>query len=301
MLLEGLAAHSLNFDSKRFEEFGNSLKKLGADSEEATDEASVLLIAGFALRMLQEHGEAAGAHYRERLREMREITTLLSAALVDLAAVAPDLQVRMAEIESELADAEQIGPAKARLEEWLAEIRAGAVCRQDEGTAVWPAGGTDPVTGLADADSVSRALGHVWSRRDECYVAVLTLDRLETINLRFGIRAGDQMLQALARRTGEALSGEDRLFRWRGPCLLILMTREAPESHVSIEVSRLANNRSDAPMTFREREAIVPLSASWDLFALSRYRAPDELLRQIGNLTGTRTRSGRRVLAATAV
>jgi GGDEF domain-containing protein len=302
VLLQGIALHSFNFDAERFVTFGSAVRKVRAEFENASDEATALLAAGAAIRLLEEHSQAAEIHTRSRQRDMEAITAMLSETLLQVSGASQETMVRLKQIERDIAasfSAEEIGVARAKLAGCLAEMRTTAFAESREPRPPnWPSGENDPVTGLPDARSAAIAINSIWDRRDAYYAALLTLERLDTINLRFGVRAGDQIFLLMSQRIAQALGNGDMLFRWRGPCLLLLLPRQAPESHVAAEVSRLATTRTENSMAFRDREVIVPISIAWNLVPLAGLETLEDLMRQTGEFPGNRSRGGRRVLAA---
>jgi GGDEF domain-containing protein len=300
VLLQGIALHTFNFDPAQFPAFEKTIRKVRSDFEQAPDEATALLAAGAAIRVLEDHGNAAERHCSARYREMQSVVTLLANTLVEVAGAAPEVKGRIKAIGSEITlatDGETLAAARRSLEACLAELRAESLALSETEPS-GPSPEKDAVTGLPDAGCAARALNSVWSRRKDYYLAVLALERIETINLRFGFQAGDQMLLQLSQHVAQQLTPEDRLFRWRGPCLVILVHRRVPEALVTAELNRLATARLETGMMFREREVLVPASVSWNLFPLSGQSSAEDLVRQINDFAANRFRSGRRVLAA---
>ena len=300
VLLQGIALHTYNFDPAQFEAFDNAIRKVRHEFEHAPDEATALLSAGAAIRLLEEHGDAAEQHWRSRQHEFQSAMALLSDTLLDLAGAAPEAAVRIRGIETDIALACNSGSAVAarlKLEACLAEVRAEvAAARVPENAG--PVQERDSVTGLPDPACAARALNFVWNRRKDYYVAILALERIETINLRFGFHAGDRMLQQFSQHVAQHLTPEDQLFRWRGPCLAMLLHRREPEPVVTGELNRLTGTRLETGLVFREREVMVPVSVSWNLFHVNGAGSLEELVRQMNEFAASRTRAGRRVLAA---
>lgn len=302
ILLQGIGLHTFNFDEARFLAFGKSLRKIRMEFERASDEATALLAAGAAIRMLEEHSEAAAHHGTSLRQEMAGVLELLSNTLLEVAHAAPETTLLLKGLEKELAtagSAELMAISRERLAACLTEVRAAALAAPlNRKSGPGQEAETDGVTGLPDPGYATRAAISIWNRRQDYYVAVLALERLETINLRFGFKAGDQMLLMLSQHVTRHLTADDLLFRWRGPCLGMLIERQIPEAIVAAEITRIATTRLEAPMMFREREVIVPISISWNLLPLSSILNAEDLVRQMNDFAGSRSRSGRHVLAA---
>jgi GGDEF domain-containing protein len=104
--------------------------------------------------------------------------------------------------------------------------------------------------------------------------------------MRFGFRAGDEIL----RHVGEHLSGffaESRLlFRWRGPYLLGLIGKKA-DPRISLELQRLASMRLQHSLTTRGRELTLPISMNWTLIPLEA-KSVEGMIHNLDELTTRR-------------
>jgi diguanylate cyclase (GGDEF)-like protein len=89
---------------------------------------------------------------------------------------------------------------------------------------------TDPLTGLANR----RALAESATRRSECLVLLVDVDRFKAINDRHGHEVGDRVLVAVAgllARFAEARGGE--VGRWGGEEFLLLLPQVAQDGAIS--------------------------------------------------------------------
>ena len=68
------------------------------------------------------------------------------------------------------------------------------------------------------------------------------------------------MLQ-FAQDVAQRLSGDDKLFRWRGPALVAVLNRPGKTNDVRIEVSRLVGQRREQAVQIRERTVLPPVAA----------------------------------------
>ena len=79
--------------------------------------------------------------------------------------------------------------------------------------------GLDPATGLPDRAAAEEAILRVYAADTPACVGVVVVDRLTTLNLRFGNKVGDGILRHYADTLRQQLPAEDQLFRWNGPAL----------------------------------------------------------------------------------
>jgi len=84
VLLQGIALHSYNFDAEQFVTFGNAVRKVRAEFEQIADETAALLAAGAAIRLMEQHGEAAELHWKARQQEMEAVVGMLTETLVEI-------------------------------------------------------------------------------------------------------------------------------------------------------------------------------------------------------------------------
>ena len=303
VLLQGIALHGFNYEPAAFAAFEKSIRKLRADFDHVTDEATALLLTGAAIRRLEEHNAAAEQYLTARRNEEAAVVALLSETLLQVTKAGPETMVRVKEIERDISLAtsiEEMAAARGRLEACLAVLREGSGAGKEASLPETGRGeaGTDPITGLPDARCATTAIAEIWHRRNDSHAAVLAPERIESINMRFGFQAGDQVLLFLGQHVARQLAAGDRLFRWRGPCLLLLMERPLPEAFVTAELGRLAPARVETALSFREREVLVPVSAAWTLFPLRGMSSPDELIQKLNEFAGSRSLGGRRTIAA---
>jgi GGDEF domain-containing protein len=306
VLLQGIAIHGFNYEPAVFASFENSIRKLRADFERATveqarDETDALMVVLSAIRLLEEHNESAARHVAARQNEFEAVVGMLSETALQIARAAPEVMVRVKEIERDIArssNIEAMSAARARLTSCMEDLRAEALADPQHQLGNSSGDQIDQVTGLPDARHAATAFSKVWNRRMEYYAAVFSLERLEAVNLRFGFQAGDQMLAILGGHIAQHLMPGDQLFRWRGPCLVMLMERRVAEPLVATELGRIAPARLESAIAVREREVMVPISASWNLLPLNSFSNPEELARKLNEFAAGRPRVARKFAAA---
>jgi len=293
LLLQGISLHAFQFDPGATEAFQLSIRKLRTDLELVDDEDSALLMAAAAIRLLEENNRAAESHLQSRQNELEKVVALLSDALLDVSGSTEETMVQIKEIERDIARARGVGAlatGRARMAAAVAGIRAASRATTEIEATL---GETDGVTGLPDSSHGAAAIAEVWKHRTDYYVGIFAAERLETINLRFGFQAGDQVLQTLSQHIAQHTAAGDQLFRWRGPCIVKLFRRRAPEAHVTSEMARTAASRLELALSIGDRDAIVSISTAWRLFPLQDARSLEQLVGGLNEFAATRTRASR--------
>lgn len=282
MLLQGIALHSFESASAEAMAFQTAIRKVRGDFEKVEDQDSTLLLAGAAIRLMEDYNDGIRRHSQAKQNEFEAAIGLLTEALLEVAHAGADTLVGFKEIERDLAAAsslEALRSARERLAGAVEEVRE-EVSNPLRKCGI-PRGEVDRSTGLPDHGFAAGAIAEIWHSRDDYYAVVFTAERLETINMRFGFLAGDQILKMLSRNVAKSLTPDDRLFRWRGPCVMALIRRDAPEALVAADLARIAMARMEHAITLGEREVMLTISTSWNLFPLRTADGIEELLRQM--------------------
>lgn len=291
ILLQGIALHSYDADSTSASEFQTGIRKLRNDFEKADDEDAALLLAGSAIRLMDEHNGKSFLRERCRQMELEAAVGLVSEALLDVTRAGDETAGKFRDLQQELVSAQDMAglqSAKERLAELVAAVRDDAAHPLKACSSKIPEGKADPVTGLPDYGFAATAIAEVWADREDYYAALFAAERLEAINSRFGFQAGDGVLQVLSEHTARNLGPGDRLFRWRGPCLMALMKRDASEGMVASEMARLTLAKMEHAITLKGRDVLLPVSTSWNLLSLGAASGLEELLGRMNAFAASR-------------
>jgi GGDEF domain-containing protein len=240
-------------------------------------------IAGLAVQALDEYSSDCRQRFERSLQAWRDIVRILlhrvdpPASLVadlDEAVLPGEVDALRARIETCLAEpAENAEPSaipQAELTRLSSRIYADSTLED-----------ADSATGLPGSRVAAKAISAIWESREHRYLVAFVLQRLESINVRFGSQAGDQIMQAYSQRLAQSLGSSDQLFRWSGTCLLALITREVPEALVAAEIARTSAGRLEKSITVRDREVIVPVSPVWSVFALQDYSGVEDVCHRV--------------------
>jgi GGDEF domain-containing protein len=101
------------------------------------------------------------------------------------------------------------------------------------------------------------------------FVVIAVCSRVQAVNARFGYTVGDRMLGAFAEHFKKGLSARDQLFRWQGPALVALLERAERIERVRTEIRQFADVKFDKTTEVGQRTVLIPISASWSIFALA--------------------------------
>ncbi len=294
LLFQGIALYSFSFDTVEFEIFQRAMRKLREEIAAVDDEDSALILAGSAIRTLEEHSSASETAITARQDEMEAALALVSDSLLKVGHISEALALELKESERDVASArkpEDAATARARLSRCLEEIRI-SVLRRNEGallcSQIYQDNEIDALTGLPDSRKAIDAISAAWDRRDHYNAAVFGVRRFDTINARYGFKAGDEVLRVMSSSLADVF--QDHLFfRWRGPYLLALIDKTSSESVVAPELKRLAAARLQHTIALKDREVMLTISIAWKLVPLEA-KSIEDMIHQLDELTTIRLR-----------
>lgn len=297
VLLEGIALHALPSSPQELAAFVETIADLSYEVQTSTSPERTVILAGAAVRSLADHNRAVRELFGSRqqeLEEMRQVIDILAGFLTRAGLVNRETADMIGKILASSAIATRGFTAPRNLE--LSALRTQlSECLSDSldmaKHIVAPPAEDDPATGLPGSGAAMTALASCWGRRTEMCAAVFGVERMASINARFGFGAGDELLRKLSAYLSEALGPADRLFRWRGPHLLALMPRDIALGSPRMEVSRIAAWRSEHALNVRNREALVSVSLFWEIFPLGDFTGIGDLIPAIDEFLAGKPRA----------
>lgn len=126
----------------------------------------------------------------------------------------------------------------------------------------------DEVTGLPTRSAAKELLAEQLQMPGRKYVIIAVVNRINSINTRFGQDVGDQVLKAVSEFVRSKLSSADGLFRWHGGALVALLRREQPIECIRADIRKISQLRLEKMFDVGGRRVMVPLSASWQVLPL---------------------------------
>lgn len=146
----------------------------------------------------------------------------------------------------------------------------------------------DSTTGLPDRAGAEEAILRAYAADTPACVGVLAVDRLTTLNLRFGNKIGDEILRHYAETLRQQLPSEDRLFRWGGNALVALLLRPARIEQVRREFGRLVDTGYEHTVNTPSRLVHLPILPRWAVWPMMA--SPALLIQKLDSFASTQTR-----------
>ncbi len=280
LLLDASADHAAELDPEECAFYRSALRKVKEGFLNYSAVEDIATLGGGAAKSIATYNESVEKYHRGHDFELRGIVSIMGAALRRLSAGAETASQNLRRVERDLARASQIDDIRLlksklaatledicheaeRQEVLSTELRADLADLPASVATPDPSGGTQQLREAEEAISQAAAAGN------HCLVVVV-LERLETINARFGYEVGDQILHVFSKHVTESFPAPDQVFRWRGPCFVAIVSRPAGIEAVRTEVRRLTSARLEHSVDNGGRSMLLTVARSATVLPLGR-------------------------------
>ena len=298
LLLEGIIRSALPYDREEYSEFRATLEGLTSVIEHSQD-GDQLVAAG------EQVCEALGSYNRgvQRMQaaqtvELRCMIEMLGKALAGLAEAGGQSVQALQNIRAQVENARQLDDIRvlrARLGDSLKAISEEAKLQRERNAktlhkaeeAAMAAASHPPnleidrVSGLPNGRKAEKEISTHLSSDSRFFAAVFVVERLESINLRYGYSTGDHLLEAFSRHLLSNLTPKDQIYRWRGPSFLVLLERSSAVPIVRAEVGRFASGRQEHTLEIDGRPIKLPITCAWSVIPLAGCEMASQACQQI--------------------
>jgi GGDEF domain-containing protein len=287
IIFDGLVNSAVRSDESEYADLRAELKQIESTIDEDFTTERLLAAAGDAIHSLEEYNQRTTRFIRQQGAELRKMIGMLSESILRIGDSSERSQQALEGIQSNLKQArglEDLQKLKARLGTCLEQLCVEALRqKEDSKTAIAELrqhidhtevpvpylAEVDPVTGLPGRGAAEAALREAASQPGRKYIGILALDRLQSINARFGAGIGDQVLAELARHTQRSLTPGDGIYRWTGPALLTIMPRQCTIDRMRLDVKPVFSKCLDKEFDVGGRNVLIPVSPAWAVFGLA--------------------------------
>jgi GGDEF domain-containing protein len=298
LLLEGIARHALAFDREEYREFREALQRMASALETTQSPDDLRAIAEAGCEAMANYNREAQRVQGAQTVELRCMIEMLSQTLVELAEAGGQSVQALQSIQKQIEGAthlDDIRLLRARLGDSLKSIsdeanrqglRNAELLRQAKEAVRIAAGArrdadVDRVSGLPSVEKAQYQISARLGTDTGYFAAVFVVERVDSVNLRYGVAAGDRLLQVFSRHLASKLSPKDEVFRWRGPAFVALLKRTESAGGVRAELARFASDRHEQLLEVDGSPIKVALGCAWTLLRLAECKIADEACRQI--------------------
>ncbi len=300
LFLQGIQLHACQTDELEYGRFRDDLDRMLKSVGAAATSGDVILATGAAIQAMSDYNQQIARALRGQTVELQSIVKMLGDSLQTVMGGGERQVGRLQAIELQIQRTSQLDDLrvlKSRLEDCLGDLRETIATEREHTAKVQetihagiekgnaalasPSTALDPSTGLPGRAAAEAALEAAWAERRKCFAAVFTVNRVETINDRFGHAAGDRILMLFSQHLSQNLSAADTVYRWRGPAFLVLLDRNVAADAVRAEVARIGSTRLEENVQVGSRMVFLPVSANSSVLPLHECHSFEEVLQKL--------------------
>jgi len=138
----------------------------------------------------------------------------------------------------------------------------------------------DPLTGLPTRAEAEIFLAGV--QGDRCvFAAPLRIERFSFLNQRFSKSLADAVLQYYAVFLAQEISPDDRLYRWSGPCFVVMVEEHTSLPSARRYVSGFASTRLEQAFHHQGRSSVLFVTANWTVIPVCPQDSPKGVVAKI--------------------
>jgi hypothetical protein len=215
LLLQLIELHAIEGDALDYAQFRSGIHEIASRFSENTPSEEILVISGEVATSLKEYAERTTRFVKAQSAEYQRMLNMLTETIAATTQASDRTVDRLRGVERKLEKAcvlEDVRLLRMQLHECLASIREEIQSQQlraaDPSRCVQPRTGTggvqpvlapvletDPITGLPGRALAESALQNASIKGGPYWAAVIVVDRIASINSRFGYAVGDRLLR----------------------------------------------------------------------------------------------------------
>jgi diguanylate cyclase (GGDEF)-like protein len=301
ILIRGIALHAIDGDPNDLKELQQRMSGIAGTLTVDSSPDDLLVGIGKTLRALEEYNRRAAVIFKGQVEELRGMLSTMTATVIFITSSSESSVKQLSVIESKLQRAntlEDTRQIKAHLTECLTLVRSESLRLQTESRtkintlkqdvdrlssrlkSVTVEDSYDPVTGLPNRNAAEEAIAAKIATGKEFLAVLFMLDRLASINGRFGRLVGDDILVSGAQTLAQKLSGTT-LYRWTGPAFVAVFDPSVNLAQAETRATQAASMRLEKNIEADNRSVLIVITASCHLQRVSGKIAPDAVFRSM--------------------
>jgi GGDEF domain-containing protein len=286
LLLEKIGSEAALGDPLEFEDFTKNLERIRESVADAATPETLIVSIGSAVQAMAGHKQRVSRFIERQRREIQTMVSMLTKTVAKLSGDNTRFAQSFREIGEKLENAvglEDLQELKARLSDCLRDFH-DETCKQKAETEEMiaalqqevdrsrennePLLDADPATGLLRQDAAEATMLKNLKAGIRNYIVTVVVNRMQSINARFGYQVGDQVLRTCSQSIEKQLAPGDQMFRWSGPALVLLLQRSEPLEMVRGQLKRILDGRIEETYSLGSRAVLIPISTSWSAIKL---------------------------------
>jgi diguanylate cyclase (GGDEF)-like protein len=286
MLLDKIGSQAVQGDRAEYEAFGRKFEQIRESLASSATPESLLVTVGSAAQTMSDYNRRVTRFIRRQGSEIHNIISMLTDTVVKMSGENTRFSRNFQEIGNSMErfeELESLADLKIRLRECLSDFRDETLRQKAEMEGVISelqqqverssesAGAIrdiDPATGLPQQDAAEELMHQSLKAGTRKYIVTMVVNRVQSINARFGYQVGDRVLRTCREHVEKHLSPGDQLFRWAGPTIVLVMERADPLEAVRVHLKRILDTKIEESFDLGTRSVLIPISMAWSAFKL---------------------------------
>ena len=277
-----IAKHAVEADLPNRSDFQTAIATSCESIREEISKSELEQTIAGLLRLIEDYNAQASNTFTMQASKLRDSLSVMAETVVFLASGTETSVKQLGLIQSKLTHAVRLqdpGHMRACMEESivlvisesrrvLLETRAKTEALKSEVnrlqkivTSAKLLVSDDPITGLPTRTAAEQSLETITKAGKPLTVALFVLDRLVSINARFGRLAGDQVLVHVALTLAQRLRGAT-LYRWSGPAFLAVFDPSMGATVAERQAKLAMSSPIEKVVEMGERSAVVVVTCS---------------------------------------
>lgn len=289
LMIRSVSLHAVDANHAEYERYKTRISKIQATLKQNASREQCMVAVGAVCQLVEEYNRSVSNFIRAEGKELQHMVSMLTATLLTVSSTSERSTKNLGDLEIQLSHAaalEDIKVVRIRLESCLSSVREEAARQRSEAKVAisslqeelaeaqrnCASGGLasrDPVTGLLSRPAAEQAIRQAVTDGLAAYVIVGLVEKMQSINARFGYVVGDEILGEFANRVARQCGAGSTFYRWNGPAIVGLLKRSDPLHVVRTEVCKVMEQPLEKAVLRGDQNAFITTAVAWTIVPLT--------------------------------
>lgn len=300
-LIRGIAHHSIEGLPEDFIELQRATAEIAGTLHADSSPEELMISIRETLRILEQYNTKAASLFKAQVEELRGMVAAMTETMQFMVSSSEISVKQLSFVESQLMRANGLDDLR-QLKTYTAacvnlvkreSIRLQVETRERVNTlkndverlstrlkTAAAEESEDPVTGLPARAAAEQAIEKRVASGKPCVAALFLMDRLTTINARFGHDVGDDLVMSCAQMLAKKLSGAT-LYRWSGPGFVALFDPLIAAAEAEGRAQQAAAQQLEKNIDAGGRMLMVVVGMNCQTHSINSQTNPEDLFRRL--------------------
>jgi GGDEF domain-containing protein len=308
LLLQGIAAHAIESDRTELKQFRLDISNISDSLTERSGLEQMHRAIEGAVHSLEEYNRRASRFEAVSKTELQTIVRMMTDTIAFLGASSETAVRRLQLLEKDIEETsapEGMRRVRLQLADCLAAVRNESALMRDASQARIASleaevdrsrqtlrsaisDPPDPATGLPGRATAEQLIANKIVEGRDFAIALFVVDRIASINARFGRVIGDQILLSVAQYLGQELANSSSLLRWSGPAFVVILPIEFNFPVVEQFIKRLGSARFQKDIETDGGSVMLAITCSWVLQPVTPRDSVEMICRTLDGVVAAR-------------